>query len=310
MFIIYGFEHDDSLLREHFLRLDHPTSFEHTSESIRHDPPAHRSNETSERIPRIIHQTYANTQVPKKWLHAYESCKKVHKEGNWTHILWTDNTARDFIAESYPWFLPTYDGYPYDIQRVDAVRYFIIYHFGGFYLDFDIGCRKPLTPFLEFDAIFPKTQPFEVSNDMMAAAKGHPFFKQLIAALPKHRHRAGTKYPTVMWTTAPVFLTQKLARFLRIMEFRNVVTGPPSSADDATVHIIPYALYGSTEYSFFTHHPGSSWHGWDVQVVAFLWENRSRILGLTAFVATFVYCHRRLSPGKKWRSLYYSTRGE
>ncbi|KPM43233.1 hypothetical protein AK830_g3351 [Neonectria ditissima] len=263
MFIIHGFENNDDLLREYFLHLDHPASLEHTSDSIRHYPLPHVNNETLERIPRIVHQTYSNSQVPKKWQAASKSCKNVHEEGNWTHVLWTDQTARKFIEESYPWFLKTYDGYPYEIQRVDAVRYFIIYHFGGFYLDLDIGCLKPLTPLLPFDAVFPKTQPSGVSNDMMAAVKGHQFFKQLITELPRHSRRVGTKYTTVMWTAGPVFVTQQLARYLRIGEFRNVATG--AASDEVTVHIIPHVLYGSAKSSFFTHHPGSSWHGWDVQ---------------------------------------------
>lgn len=38
---------------------------------------------------------------------------------------------RQLIAERFGWFLETYDGYHYDIQRVDAARYFILYEFGG-----------------------------------------------------------------------------------------------------------------------------------------------------------------------------------
>jgi mannosyltransferase OCH1-like enzyme len=37
----------------------------------------------------------------------------------------------------YPWFLDTYDGYPYPVQRTDAIRYFLIRHFGGVYIDLD-----------------------------------------------------------------------------------------------------------------------------------------------------------------------------
>ena len=37
----------------------------------------------------------------------------------------------------YPWFLETFDGYPYPIQRADAIRYFVLHHFGGIYIDLD-----------------------------------------------------------------------------------------------------------------------------------------------------------------------------
>jgi mannosyltransferase OCH1-like enzyme len=51
--------------------------------------------------------------------------------------------SRDFIATEYPWFLSTYDGYSLPIQRVDTVRYFILRHYGGIYLDLDnVGLRS------------------------------------------------------------------------------------------------------------------------------------------------------------------------
>ncbi len=31
-------------------------------------------------------------------------------------MFWTDESARQLVAEHYPWFLHTYDGYPYAIQ--------------------------------------------------------------------------------------------------------------------------------------------------------------------------------------------------
>lgn len=37
----------------------------------------------------------------------------------------------------YPWFLETFDSYPYPIQRADAIRYFVLHHFGGIYIDLD-----------------------------------------------------------------------------------------------------------------------------------------------------------------------------
>ncbi len=51
--------------------------------------------------------------------------------------LWTDASSREFIAAEYPWFLDTFDGYDHNIQRADAIRYFVLAHFGGIYIDLD-----------------------------------------------------------------------------------------------------------------------------------------------------------------------------
>ena len=40
--------------------------------------------------------------------------------------------------------METFDGYPYPIQRADAIRYFVLHHFGGIYIDLD-DVRSRLT---------------------------------------------------------------------------------------------------------------------------------------------------------------------
>lgn len=87
-------------------------------------------------IPRIIHQTWKNETIPEKWEQAYSSCKKNHP--NYEYIFWTDEKARNFIAQEYSWFLDQYDKYPYNIQRVDSFRYFALVHYGGIYIDLDV----------------------------------------------------------------------------------------------------------------------------------------------------------------------------
>lgn len=44
---------------------------------------------------------------------------------------------RPVPQKHYPWFLPTYVAYPYSIQRVDVLRYFLLHHYGGIYIDLD-----------------------------------------------------------------------------------------------------------------------------------------------------------------------------
>lgn len=51
--------------------------------------------------------------------------------------LWTNEKSREFIAAEYPWFLETFDGYKYPIQRADSIRYFVLAHYGGTYIDLD-----------------------------------------------------------------------------------------------------------------------------------------------------------------------------
>jgi mannosyltransferase OCH1-like enzyme len=117
------------------------------------------------KIPKIIHQTWKDTNIPSKWLYPVESCKELHKpEDGWEYKLWTDESAVEFIRKEYPKHLDNFMRYPYPIQRADAIRYFILYHYGGVYYDLDVGCRRSLEPLTHFAAVIPKTEPIGYYN--------------------------------------------------------------------------------------------------------------------------------------------------
>ncbi len=97
-------------------------------------------------FPRIIHQTWKNTTVPAKWAESEREWKRLHP--TWEYRLWTDEMNRELIATEFNWFLPTYDSFAYPIQRVDAVRTFILWKYGGIYSDLDI------VPLHGFDSVF------------------------------------------------------------------------------------------------------------------------------------------------------------
>src|SRR5690242_12757105 len=97
-------------------------------------------------IPKIIHQTWKDTLIPEHLKVYVQSWKTLHPD--WEHILWTDEMNRDFINLNFPKFLHVYDSYRTVIQKVDAVRYFILLKMGGLFVDLDFECRKTITPLL------------------------------------------------------------------------------------------------------------------------------------------------------------------
>ena len=87
-------------------------------------------------IPRIIHQTWKDDAPPARLASFQSAWRRLHPQ--WTYRFWTDATTRAFVAEHYPDFLATYDGYREPIMRVDAARYLWMSHFGGVYADLDV----------------------------------------------------------------------------------------------------------------------------------------------------------------------------
>ncbi|KAE8146909.1 nucleotide-diphospho-sugar transferase [Aspergillus avenaceus] len=256
-------------LEAHSLSLAHfsPSYVTALNESISLGKPiqfntTHNTNPTS--IPRIIHRTFKSKDIPSEWKYSFESCEQQNP--TYEQYFWTDESARDFIATHFDWFIPTYDAYPYNIQRVDAIRYFLLWHYGGIYIDMDIACRRPLDPLLEFSAWLPKTQPYGVSNDLMASAPGHPFITKLALGLPDYNRFYLSKYITVFFTTGPMYVNHILTQW-----FQKTRHGPevPISIPHG-VTILPSMMYDSTAYSFFGHTQGSTWHGSDVAAVSYL----------------------------------------
>ena len=100
------------------------------------------------RFPRIIHQTYKTNALPEHWKESPEKWKHYHP--SYEYKFWTDEDNLRLITEHFSWFLPTYEGFKYNIQRVDAVRSFILYKYGGIYADLDVVPRKTFETFLTF----------------------------------------------------------------------------------------------------------------------------------------------------------------
>ncbi|KKY14813.1 putative mipc synthase [Diplodia seriata] len=165
------------------------------------------------KIPKIIHQTYANRTIPDHWKKAQQSCLDLHPD--YEYKFWTDESANDFIAAEYPWFKPTWDSYPHAIQRADAIRYFALVHYGGIYIDLDDGCNRCLDALLPYPAWLPLTAPIGVSNDVMGSIPHHAFFERAIRALPAYNRNWASPYLTVMYSTGPLFLSEMREEYLR-----------------------------------------------------------------------------------------------
>jgi mannosyltransferase OCH1-like enzyme len=96
-------------------------------------------------FPRHIFQTWkSKVEFPDNYARWSVGLKATNAD--FEYFLWDDADNRRFIADFYPWFLDVYDAYPREIFRVDAVRYFFLYQFGGVYLDMDTECLRPLAP--------------------------------------------------------------------------------------------------------------------------------------------------------------------
>jgi mannosyltransferase OCH1-like enzyme len=172
-------------------------------------------------IPKVIHQTWKDELIPDHFQQLVSTWK--YHNPNWEYILWTDKSNRDFISTHHPEFLATYDSYPTIIQRVDAVRYFILQKFGGVFVDIDFECFTNIEPLLKNKkcvfGLEPKPHAYRfqkkyiICNAFMACHPQNFFLQYICNELTKDRVAKHSKVIDVLESTGPLFLTNSYQQF-------------------------------------------------------------------------------------------------
>lgn len=164
---------------------------------------------TTNKFPRIVHQTWKSKELPDNFQKWRQKCVSMHPR--WEFLIWTDEDNREFIKNHYPWFLHVYDGYDRNIKRVDAVRYFYLYHFGGVYMDMDFTCLQTLDKIIQGDVPifgYQLRDKSSIANAFMASPPRHPFLAYVISQLEKHSNKRH-----VLDATGPTFLTKRIQEY-------------------------------------------------------------------------------------------------
>lgn len=211
-------------------------------------------------IPPIIHQTYKTENIPQEWADTRDTI--INTNSDFEYMFWTDESGRMFLNKYYPWFIDTYDSYKFPIMRSDALRYFILYHYGGFYIDLDIGVKQSMDELRRLPTAFYKTSPVGVSNDFMASMPRQPFMEYVIKSLPKYNRNWFLTYLTVMYGTGPLFVSVMLQKY-------NWRRSPGlTDVTDTAIYLLrasETSLYKPLA-DYIYHIPGSSWHKNDAWV--------------------------------------------
>lgn len=262
---------------------------------------------TSGGVPKILHQIWINEspELPEAWSTARDEWKAHHPE--WKHMIWCKSHARAYIAESHPSFLGVFDGLPHAIQRIDMIRYFFLYDFGGVYCDLDQYPTQNIEPYLETgaQAYFVHSANWSsFTNSLMASKRGAPIWLEVQARL---RVRPPWwcigKHLTVMMTTGPCMLDSVLRNTAeqyavlprrRFNAYAEHEIQAAQAAPAATVHKKPGAIIVSLL--------GKTWNGFDSALLNFAARNKG---ALAATVLALVICLAAAATifAVRWRRL-------
>jgi mannosyltransferase OCH1-like enzyme len=135
-------------------------------------------------IPKIIHQTWKNSEIPEEYILFQQKVKKLHPD--WEYKLWTDENNLQFVKDYFPQLLKKYVALPKNIMRADVIRYLIMQKIGGLYLDLDYEMIKPFD-ILEYGLVLPYNRSIEsgdtynaFGNCIFASSPGHKFWEFVI----------------------------------------------------------------------------------------------------------------------------------
>ncbi|XP_074660941.1 uncharacterized protein LOC141913335 [Tubulanus polymorphus] len=171
-------------------------------------------------VPKRIHQTWKTENIPISFRRHITSWVKLHPE--WEYWLWTDSIADEFVKRRFPAYYPMYKNYEYGIQRADAIRYFILYTFGGLYADLDMEALRPFDHLLNtHTAMIPEDHPVHsvvnwnlsrpsTLNALMTSTPKHKYQRRIIEFLPtanKATYKRDVVYKTGPFMTDAVLVT-------------------------------------------------------------------------------------------------------
>ena len=234
-------------------------------------------------FPKMVHQIWSDDHPPVEWLPTRKTCMDMYKKLGYTYKLWSFTDVEKLIASDYHWLLPTWQSYPYIVEKADVSKYILLYHYGGIYMDLDVECVGNFDPVLRNvtnneHTVARYTDPSGIAADTLMAKARNPFFFHTIHRLPKANGWYGVPYATIMFSTGPMYLGLSFNSF-------------PCKDQ---MHIVPVTFLTET---YFVHHHASSWHGWDGHIITFFYS-RGRfwltilfitILGLIGMMSYYRY---------------------
>jgi hypothetical protein len=103
-------------------------------------------------IPRIIHQTWKDKNLPPIIYKLVSENICFLKQNGYELMFWTDEMILKLISEEYPNFYNIYKLARTGVQKGDIARIILVYHYGGIYIDLDVLILKDFAELLDMNS--------------------------------------------------------------------------------------------------------------------------------------------------------------
>jgi len=175
-------------------------------------------------IPKIIHQIYFDLYGKKvEDIPVYNKSINEIKFYNpdYEHKLWNEKSSAKLIKKKLPKYYDFYMNMRYDVQRIDFMRFVVLYLYGGFYVDLDLINIKSLDPLRKKKFVGYSLKKFIpnhkeiIQNDFFGSVKNFKLFDILMRLCkPNYEIKANNKIYNdwkgrfVLQTTGPRYVSK------------------------------------------------------------------------------------------------------
>lgn len=169
-------------------------------------------------FPRIIHKVWFDLGKGPIPTEKYQEKIRILEKLNPRYQIkvWGEENSKKLILDHYPEYLTLWDKYKTKVYHLDAIRYFVLHHFGGFYVDTDILFYKPMDEIMKdyHDKqvlLIGTIKKNFVSNYFFASVPRHPLFSHLLTCLYEAQNTLfhhKNSFFGVMNISGPWFLTK------------------------------------------------------------------------------------------------------
>jgi mannosyltransferase OCH1-like enzyme len=223
-------------------------------------------------IPKIIFQTWKTYDVPDNWKFSQKTVKEKNKD--WKYVLLSDEDNLKIVKKYFPDFLPYYVNFKYNIQRADAIRYMVLYLYGGVYLDLDYQAIKPFGSIIlekgKEVGLVKSSNVNCITNSFLCSHKGAKFWLECIEEMKKpYKWWYFTKHLKIMCSTGPLMIDRVYKANINKSQLLEITVPCSVCNIDECSYNKKYFLRGIR---------GDSWHSWDSYMINIIHCNKISIL--------------------------------
>ena len=208
----------------------------------------------------IIHNIYwdfydTNYKIEdnKIFKHSHEKTFNFCKDNNITLKLWNKDDCLKLIEEHFKDYVKLWNFFRYDIQRVDFMKYCILYQYGGIYMDCDAYPVRDLCELYNHDYFFTKFVPRNhISNSIMGAKPKNDIWTKIITEIEKSTYEKQNMEIYDIWKARLVFQTTGQRVIKRVNGNKNMFEYSSIINDDKKI-------YNEISNPYFIDHNVSAW---------------------------------------------------